>query len=198
MALTKSRFGVLSDGPRPWRWSVGQYHQLADSGWFDEKRVELIEGEIVEMPPIGDEHRSVGMGVVRPLLTAFGPEFEISVQSSLVLNDESEPEPDVVIARGSWRDFVEGLPISAVVLVVEISKSTLQNDLIDKAMLYAQSEIPEYWVIDLVNSELVVHRTPDSSMERARYTEVRHLKKGEIVAALHAPNSPIAVSDLLP
>ncbi len=197
MATANPKIGVSPEGSRPWRWSVAQYHQLAGAGWFDEKRVELIEGEIVEMPPIGDEHRAVGMGSIKVFQAAFGVGFVLSVQSSLVLNDLSEPEPDVVIARGTWRDFVGGLPVTAVVLVAEISKTTLRDDLTTKAVLYARSGIPEYWVIDLVNRELIVHRHPEQG-DVARYIEVTHLKKGENIAPLHAPESPILVGDLMP
>jgi Uma2 family endonuclease len=197
MAVAHRKISVPADGPRPWRWTVEQYHQLAEAGWFDEKRVELLEGEIVEMPPIGDEHRAVGMGVIKPLMKAFGDDYEISIQSSLILNDDSEPEPDVVVARGSWRDFVNGLPLEKVVLIAEIAKSTLRNDLSRKAQIYARAGIPEYWVIDLINRELVVHRQPEQGGENPHYAQVQQLKKGESIAPLHAPQSPVAVSDLM-
>ena len=177
MATVNPKIGVSPEGSRPWRWSVAQYHQLAGAGWFDEKRVELIEGEIVEMPPIGDEHRAVGMGSIEVFRAVFGAGFVLSVQSSLILDDESEPEPDVVIARGTWRDFIGGLPVRAVVLVVEITKTTPHNDLVKKPAVYARSSIPEYWVIDLVNAELVVHRQPEQGDE-PHYAEVQRLRKG--------------------
>ena len=130
-------------------------------------------------------------------MSAFGTEFEVSVQNSLVLSDISEPEPDVVVARGHWRDFIAGLPLEAVVLVAEISKTTLQTDLNQKAMIYAKAGIVEYWVIDIVNSELVVHRQPVQADENSHYKEISRLKKGQSIKPLHALQSSIAVDDLM-
>jgi Uma2 family endonuclease len=192
MAVTIESSKINAE-PRPWRWTVAQYHQLAEAGWFDNKRVELINGEIIEMPPIGSEHRAVAMGAPRILAALFGDAFSISVQSSLVLDDGSEPEPDVVVARGHWREFADDLPLERVVLIVEIAKSTLHNDLTTKANLYASADLPEYWVIDLVNSELVVHRAP----HEGGYTQIQRLKKGESAQPLHAAQGAVVVSDLM-
>ena len=197
MSVLQSRLPTIFSTPRPVRWTVADYHRIAETGVFDERRVELIEGEVLEMPPIGNEHRAVSIGADNVLRHAFGAQFSVSVQNSLVLSDSSEPEPDLVIARGHWRDFIDGLPLERVVLVVEISKSTLQNDLSTKAALYAKSGIVEYWVIDLINSELVVHRDVQQTGGVAAYADIVHLKKGETIRPLHAPDSLVDVADLL-
>lgn len=196
MPTLQSPLKEVFSEPRRLRWTVEEYHRIAETGVFDERRVELIEGEVLEMPPIGNEHRAVSAGADDVLRSAFGIGFSVFVQNSLVLSDDSEPEPDIVVARGHWRDFINGLPLESVVLVAEISKTTLHNDLTQKAALYAKSGIVEYWVIDLVNSELVVHRQPVQNVDSAHYAAIVHLKKGQSVRPLHAPDSVVSVDDL--
>ncbi len=188
--------GKTISGARPWRWSVEQYYKAGAVGLFEGGRVELLDGEIIEMPPIGDDHVASSIGAPHALLKAFGDGFEVSVQNPLKIPPTSAPEPDIVVIRGSWR-LSGGVTAEQAVLVVEISDSTLHDDLTKKAMLYARADIPEYWVIDLLKRELVTHRQPIRSEANSYYAQVQRLKKGEKIAPLHAPDSLVAVSDLM-
>jgi Uma2 family endonuclease len=121
-------------------------------------------------------------------------------QLPLVLGLLTDPEPDLAVVPGNARDYATAHPTSAL-LVVEISDSTLDYDLTDKASLYASGGITDYWVVDLVNRRLVVHRIPQSDPGAAfgaRYSQVAQFGPADQTSALAAPQAAVAVSDLLP
>jgi Uma2 family endonuclease len=181
--------------PRPVRWTKEQYHRLANEGFFLEKRVELIEGEIIEMTAMNPPHW-VGVKLAdEALRRVFTSGFVVTDQLPISLIDESEPEPDVAIIAGSIRDFITGLPTTAI-LVVEVSDATLHYDQTRKLRLYARAGIEEYWIVNLVARQLEVHRQPDAGQER--YKQVQILTSEESVTPQAAPQASIAVTDLLP
>jgi Uma2 family endonuclease len=140
------------------RFSLEEYHQLVESGGFDEdSRVELIEGVIVDMSPKTAEHEDAITWLARWLISAVDPgRFEVGVQRALTLND-SEPEPDLaVIGVDAPRPYH---PATAV-LVIEVAMSSQDRDLRQKPVLYAKAGITEYWVVDLDAGVVVVHRDP--------------------------------------
>ena len=108
--------------------------------------------------------------------------------------DDSEPEPDVAVVRGHQRDYIRAHPDTAV-LVVEVSDSTLDYDRRRKGPAYARAEVPEYWVVNLVDHLVEVYRDP---MADRGYQTVLTLRPGETIAPLGAPFASIAVDDLLP
>lgn len=190
---------VESEAPRPVRWTRAQYHAMGEMGWFQNQRVELLTGEILEMSPIGDRRWLCTNLATEVLRAAFGAGFVSSTQSALRLSENSEPEPDIAIVRGDLRrmttipDFAE--------LVVEVSDTTLARDLAQKADLYAAGNIPEYWVVDLVHDRLVSHRRPQPMEERASgfgYALIEVHGADARLAPLAAGASEIAVADLLP
>ncbi len=188
----------LSNGePRTLQWTRTEYHRLADEGFFRNQRVQLIEGSIIEMSPQKHPH-AAGIDLTRAALeAAFGRGYWFRNQLPLKLSDISEPEPDLAIVRGGPRDWTDH-PTTAD-LVIEISDSTLKFDLKDKAALYAQALIPEYWVVDLVNQQLIVHRQPKRLRSKpARYEEVTIHEADATVKPLAKPKASVKVADLLP
>lgn len=190
---------LVSGGHRPFRWTREDYHRVAELGLFDGCRVQLVAGEIIDMSPQGTRHAITIQLLYDALRGAFGHEYSIRCQLPLVLNDESEPEPDFAVLRGQPREQVRH-PSSAM-LVVEVSDTTLEFDSTRKAALYARAGIPEYWIINLVHRRLDVYRLPISMQKDdpdAKYEEVRSLGDNESISPIALPSARIAVRDLLP
>lgn len=183
---------------RPFRFTREQYHRMGDLGFFQDKRVELIFGEVVEMSPINWPHR-VATGLVSDALRlAFGPGFYVDVQQPLDFK-ESEPEPDVSVIVGSRRAG-RAHPTTAA-LVVEVSDTTLFTDLTTKAELYATAGIADYWVLDVTGRQLHVFRDPAPlpvGLGTTAYRSHATLTPADSVAPLAAPAASITVSELLP
>ena len=179
--------------PKPLRWTKRQYYQIGDLGLLDNKRVELIEGEIIEMQPVGGEHiRGVNVGN-RVLGRAFGDAFFVSVQNPFDVSDDIEPQPDLAVIAGDPAALAEAPSTAA--LIVEVSDSTLRYDRTTKTRLYARAGVPEYWIVNLVDRVLEVYRQPQSS---GGYADVRLCRPGETLTPFAAPQAVIAVADLLP
>jgi Uma2 family endonuclease len=178
------------------RWTVDEYYRLAEMGFIaPDERVELIEGEIIQMSPLNPPH-AFGSGKVQSfLLRVFGEDWVVRVGLPLRLQEDSEPEPDFAVVRGRLEDFLTGHPTTAE-LVVEVSDSSLSFDLGQKAALYAGAGIPDYWVLNLPGRALVVHRDPDPATRR--YRDVQSYGEAESAAPLAAPGVTVAVRDLLP
>lgn len=140
------------------RWTVEEYHRLIETGVLADKRVELINGEIVEMPPEGPLH-SDSSTELRDWLTARLQGRASIREGHPITLAISEPEPDIAVVRpGRYRGKHPG-PMG-IFLLIEIAESSLSKDLNEKAAAYAQAGIADYWVISLKNQEAVVFRTP--------------------------------------
>jgi Uma2 family endonuclease len=183
------------------RWTREEYERLVDVGLLrPDERVELIEGEIVQMPPQHSRH-STGVRLAEEALrSAFGPGFEVRTQLPLALGDYTEPEPDVVVVAGSPRDFADAHPTTAI-LVVEVSDATLRYDRETKASLYARAGIPEYWLVNLVYGRIEISREPTALPETpygfGYRTQVIALP-GEHIDTPSPSGARVAVDDLLP
>ena len=173
---------------------------MTELGWFEGRRVELIEGEIVEMAAMNTPHWGALILVADALRDVFKKDFFISVQSPLNMSDFSQPEPDVAVISGSPRDYSAAIPSTAA-LVVEISDSTLSYDRTQKAALYARAGIAEYWILNLIDNQLEIHRKPGARPDQPfgfGYLNLSFHRAGDLVSPLEAPQSSIAVADLLP
>ena len=126
-------------------------------------RVELIEGEIIDMAPIGTDHASVVNRLTRLLIMAIGDRGIVQIQGPARLDRYSEPEPDVAVFAPR-EDFYRHVrpSLAQTLLVIEVSDSTLRYDLDVKLPLYARHGIAEVWTVDLQNNELRCYRSPDS------------------------------------
>jgi len=160
------------------RWTVAEYHRMDELGLLGkEERVELIEGDIVTMAPIGSEHA----GRLNYLVSVLGHDLYgkavIAPQNPVMLSDSSEPQPDVAVLR--WRDdyYRQHHPRPAdVLLIVEVSDSTAKTDRRIKAPLYAHYGIPEYWLVDLPEQRLEIYRAPQEN----EYRQVTKHRTGKV------------------
>ena len=153
---------VTVDPPRRHRLSVADYYRMAEVGILaPDARVELIEGDIIDMAPPGDLHSAIVMFLTRALVRAVGDRALVLAQDPLRLSDFSEPQPDFALLRPR-EDEYRGHRARAedALLVVEVASSSLPFDLKTKVPLYARHQIGECWLVDLVRQRLVRHRVP--------------------------------------
>jgi len=145
------------------RFTRDDYHRMAEVGLIDsEAKVELLNGEIVPMSPVGYSHSGVVDDLIDFFIQRRGDRFRVRGQNPQATSDISEPEPDVQLIRDREDRYRTGHPgPSDVYLVIEVADSSLKRDLGPKMQIYAAAGIVEYWVIDLVNRKLVVHTEPD-------------------------------------
>ncbi|TWT87122.1 hypothetical protein Mal64_26570 [Pseudobythopirellula maris] len=187
------------EGVQPKRWTREEYHLLAEQGWFVDKRVELIDGEIIELSPQSEEH-FFGIDNLRSLLEkAFGEAYWVRSQASVAASEHSEPEPDVAVIEGPRR-VMDDHPTTAL-LAVEVSKTTQSYDKGAKADLYASTGTHDYWVLDLVRRELVVHRQPTQNGESRfgwRYAQLTVIPETGEVSPLALPGATLRVAEMLP
>lgn len=146
--------------PNRRKWTRSEYNRAWQSDVFGETKVELLDGEIIEKALRTPQRSSVIMLVTNALWRIFDS-ATVRIQLPLVVSDVSEPEPDAAVVEGTAREHPNH-PTSAL-LTVEVSESTLASDLGIKASLYAQAQVPEYWVIDINARLLHVHRAPIAS-----------------------------------
>lgn len=147
--------------PRKHKLTVTDYYRLAEAGSLTQRdRVELLDGEIIDMSPIGSRHA----GLVDRLgrwLHARTEDAVVRIQGPLRLDELSEPEPDITLLRSKDDFYMSGHPGSAdVLLIIEVADTSLRYDRDVKIPLYARHDIPEVWLIDIENQRLAVHRQP--------------------------------------
>lgn len=179
------------------RWTRREYDRLIRLGMLrEDEPVELIAGRLVVAEPQNEAHARAIELAAESLRAAFGPGWRIRVQLPLALGDDSEPEPDVAVVAGTPREA--GHPRSAG-LVLEVADWSLRLDREAKARIYARAGIADYWVVNLVDRVLEVHREPVAEGRSGwKYRDVRVWVAGARVAPLAAPTALIAVDDLLP
>lgn len=154
-----------TEAPRRHRLRVEQYLRMAEVGILrPDSRVELIDGEILDMAPIGNRHAGVVDQLTRILQRAVGDQGHVRVQGPISLDAWSQPQPDVAVLRPR-ADFYK--PVSAgpgdVLLLIEVAESTLRHDRDVKIPLYARHKVPEVWLVDLENGQLTRYRRPGES-----------------------------------
>jgi Uma2 family endonuclease len=189
---------TLAD-PTTRKWTREEYYQMGELGFFQDQRVELIEGEIIEMAPQKNVHAAVVSLCERAVSRAFGEGYWVRMQLPLYLTESSEPEPDISVAPGGPRDYIATDHPRSALLVVEVSETTLRFDRKVKTRLYAAAGIEDYWVVNLIDRQVEVHRKPTTdSSGQSGYEETRTFKSGESITPLAAPGASILVADLLP
>ncbi|WP_445632117.1 Uma2 family endonuclease [Nostoc sp. DSM 114167] len=146
----------------PKRFTIAEYHQLIELGFFTEgDRIELIRGELIQMTAKGTPHTVCSSILCRQLDRLLGDQAVIRGQDPITLPNQSEPEPDVVIARGRDEDYLAHHPYPEdILLVIEISDKTLDYDQTTKLSLYAEAGISDYWIVNLPDSQLERHSQP--------------------------------------
>jgi Uma2 family endonuclease len=183
--------------PRPpYPLNTDQYLTMGKVGVFlPEDRVELIEGAILRMAPIGSPHASVVNTLVAKFVAQVGTRAIVSVQAPLVIGTTSVPQPDIALLRPRYDRYWNALPTAAdALLVVEVADTTLNFDIETKVPLYARSGIVEAWVVDLHARVIHAHRNPTA----AGYIEHIIRGAGESLGVISIDGVVIAVDDLFP
>jgi Uma2 family endonuclease len=180
---------------RPWRFTAQDYHRMGEIGILGpDDRVELIEGEIIQMSPIGDRHAGRTIVLNRTFTLRLGQRAYVSVQNPVRLSERSEPQPDLVIMRASSATHAVRAPRPEdVLLLIEIADTTVFYDRELKVPLYAAAGIPETWLLDLPADRLRVYRGP----EGREYRSVQILARGSTVAPMAFPDIEIAIDEIL-
>ena len=179
--------------PRPRHvWSVESYHQMAGAGLLSEMdRVELIEGELLDMAPIGSKHANWVNRLSQSFVLQAQRRYVVSIQNPVILGDRNEPQPDLMLLKPG--SYMNALPTAAdVLLIVEVSDTTLDHDRDVKLNLYARHSIPEVWLLDVSRNELLVYREPVDGL----YRLMRRLSAHDVACPQEAPEISVRLSEL--
>jgi len=181
-------------------WTRQEYHRLAELGFFDGRRVELVEGQVIDMAAMKSPHAAAIDLVDEALQAIFGAGYYIRQQKPFVISDISEPEPDVAVVPGTIRDYAETHPTEAA-LLVEVADTSVSYDRTVKGSLYAKAGVADYWIVNLVKHQLEVYRQPiedDEATYGWRYGGVVIYRPGQVVVPLSLVDQSVRVEDLLP
>jgi Uma2 family endonuclease len=168
-----------------------EYDQLVQLGYFEDEHIELLDGELVAMSPIGEPHDWAVQELNEMLVLALHGRAKVRCQSSFAANELSEPEPDITVVP---RTGYMGDHPSQAYLVIEVAESSLAKDRGRKLRLYASCALPEYWVVNLTESCIEVYTEPTSSS----YARVQRYERGQSITLSAFPDVSIAVSAVLP
>ena len=159
-----------------YRLTIDQWHKIVDAGVFTDENLEFRDGEIIKLSPEGYWHAIKNETIRDRLVKLFGNTAYIRQAHPVLLNNW-EPSPDIAICKAPYSRYLKQLPITEdIYLLIEISDSTLNYDLSDKANRYAANNIQEYWVADINNSILHIHREPSNG----RYEQVFTAGAGDV------------------
>lgn len=175
-----------------YKWSLKQWHKLIKTGVLAGQNVEFIEGEIIEMSPEGIPHGFSNQSIGNYLQKLLKETAIILERYPITLNN-SEPQPDITVVRNPRKIYRNHHPYPEdIYLLIEISNSTLKFDRQVKAKIYARNQIPEYWIVDLVNNKVIVHTLP----ENESYQTINEYQSG-IISCSAFPDIKINLEKLL-
>ncbi|MFN0278179.1 MAG: Uma2 family endonuclease [Pyrinomonadaceae bacterium] len=176
------------------RFSVDEYYKMIELGLIkDYKKAEIIDGEMIKKTTIGDRHAAAVNYLNRFFSNTVTDDVLVSVQNPLRLTDYDEPEPDIVLADLTKYDGKRHPRPNEVILVVEVSDSTLKYDRDTKLALYAAAEIREVWIVNLINNIIEVHKDPSNGI----YQLTSIYKPGDILKSKALPNLSLEVDQIL-
>jgi Uma2 family endonuclease len=184
--------------PTPHRFTVDDYYRMAEVGILGpEDRVQLVDGVVIDMPPMGPDHADSVDDMDDYYSEKFAGRAHVRAQLPIHLPDGSEPEPDLVLVRlhpGVRRPYRNAHPTADdTLLVIEVADSTLAFDLGSKARMYAQHGILDLWVLDIRGERLVVHREPSPE----GYGAIVELRRGDTIAPLAFPDTLLTLDEIL-
>ena len=182
------------------RWKRVEYDRLVDIGVFDGEPLELIGGHLIVAEPHGAYHAGIISAVDYAVRAVLPPGWLVRIQLPVSLDDESEPEPDLVVVPGRPTDYLQSHP-ERPALTIEVAESSLSFDREHKGSLYARAGVRDYWIVNLVDRVLEVYRDPGPDPEAIygwRYRSVTVLAPPAGVVPLAFPASQIVVAELLP
>ena len=177
------------------RLTVEAFHRMGEAGIFlEDDRVELIDGEIIDMAPIGSKHAAIVAELNRLFVVAVGTQARVWIQNPIRLGGESEPQPDIALLRPRDDRYAAALPLPEdVLLVVEVADTTLAYDRDVKVPLYARHGVPEVWLFDLEHSRLHIYTAPS---ERS-YHECRILAEPGLIAPSALPRCAVDMTGIV-
>jgi Uma2 family endonuclease len=175
--------------------TVAEYHQMGEAGILTEDdRVELIEGQLIAMSPIGSDHSGTVNALTRALVRAVGDRGVVAVQNPVQLDDLSEPQPDFSVLKPRADDYRRATPRpDEVLLIIEVANTSLAYDRAVKRALYARHAIPEFWIVNLAANEVEVCRAPTGD----QYASVSRVGRDGILEPELLPGATIPVAALL-
>ena len=175
------------------RWTVAAFHKMVETGLLGEDdRVELIEGELIDMAPIGSDHSGCVNRLNRTFQAA-STRILVGVQNPVILDQGSEPQPDISVLR--WRDdfYAKSHPRPEdILLLIEVADTTARYDREVKVPLYARHAIPEVWLLDLQQRRLEIYLEP----QQGEYMRMEQRRTGS-VSPTQLPEINIKIDDLL-
>lgn len=176
------------------RFTVDEYYRMASAGILGEDdRVELLDGQIVTMPPIGSPHGGIVNRLTRLLIRRLGDRAVVAVQNPVRLDVLSEPQPDFGILHARADDYAEAhARPHEIHVLVEVADSTLTFDRGYKLRLYAKAGVPEVWIVDVQSERVEIYRDPVDQ----RYTSVHVADKSDSIAPAAFPDAAIHVGEL--
>jgi len=179
---------------KPRRFTVEEYYEMGRAGILHEDdRVELIEGEIIEMSPIGSKHAACVKRLNRRFTQGLGDRAVVSVQDPVRINRHSEPEPALAVLQPRQDDYAIGHPGPVdVLLLIEVAETSARYDREVKLPLYARAGIPEVWLIDLESGEVEAHRRPS----QGTYSDVERYGRGDSVAPAAFADLSVSVDEI--
>ena len=172
------------------RFTRQEYERIAQTGMFEHERVELLHGVIVAMSSIGPPHSSTVMRLTALLVPLLAGRALVRIQDAFAVLDESEPEPDVAVVP--LGEYDEAHPTEAH-LIVEVADSSLRHDRVVKGPIYAAAGVPDYWLVDLTDRVVEVHRRPGPE----GYARVTRHRRGGRIRLQAFPDLGVRVSDFL-
>jgi Uma2 family endonuclease len=177
------------------RFTISEYYQMAEVGILTPSdRVELINGEIISMSPIGKRHAACVDRIARLCFERFGESVIVRVQNPILLNNLSEPQPDIALLQPRTDFYASGHPqASDIFLIVEVADSSINYDQEVKIPLYSASGITEVWLVDLNQNILQVYQQPTAT----GYQMIQQFQRGEAITILAFPEILLKIEDIL-
>ncbi len=166
------------------RFTLDEYHKLAELGFFhEEERIELINGEIIQMVAKGKPHETCLRKLWKELPKLVGDRATLQSQAPIIIPPKSEPEPDFALLKNRDDDYLSGHPQPAdVLLVMEVSDSSLDYDQDVKIPLYAQAGISDYWIFNLFDNYLECYSEPHQNQGKYGYLNKRIILPNQVIA----------------
>ncbi len=175
------------------KWTLEEYHQLGAAGLLQDQRYELLEGEIVEMSPVGTMHKACVRRLTKLLPKRIGEYALLEIQQPLVVGNE-EPIPDMMLLKPDPNDYNDRDPAAPdTLLVIEVADSTLKTDQEVKVPKYARNGVPEVWIVDLNTDRIWVYRNPQDGA----YTQIQAHGRGATLAVQAVPQITLTTDEIL-
>ncbi len=192
--LERTISNTVTNGVKPHLITVDEYDRMIEAGIYTENnRIELLNGEIIEIMPKGTKHTSANSRIVRFFIKLFDEKVIVRGQDPIRLDDFSEPEPDIVLANWDEKEYSENHPTPPdILLIMEISDTTLAYDRDDKARAYSRNGIQQYLLLNLQNQTLEDYREPNAD----GYGAKRTYRSGDVFNLVAFPEIEIKFDDL--